>query len=161
MLVVVLCLLELMLCIPLCTLLRILLCTLLCTLLCFLLSALLAPLLAALLSALLFALKMAPRVSSNCCNFDPQTNQQLIQIALKSILRPLGDLLELSWQAGGLLEASWSALGSLRGRKKDPSSGSRALQEESQDRFQLSWGPKNSQNRARAGPKWSSRGDSS
>ena len=38
--------------------------------------------------------------------------------ALKSILGPLGGLLELSWQPGGLLEASWSALGTLRGRTK-------------------------------------------
>ena len=36
----------------------------------------------------------------------------------ESILRPLGELLERSWQADGLLGASWSALGSLRGRKK-------------------------------------------
>ena len=33
--------------------------------------------------------------------------------ALKSILGPLGELLELSWQPGGLLEASWNALGAL------------------------------------------------
>ena len=35
------------------------------------------------------------------------------QTALKSILGPLGELLELSWQPGGLLEASWNALGAL------------------------------------------------
>ena len=35
------------------------------------------------------------------------------KIALESILGPLGELLELSWQPGGLLEASWSALGAL------------------------------------------------
>ena len=33
--------------------------------------------------------------------------------ALKSILGPLGELLELSWQPGGLLEAAWNALGAL------------------------------------------------
>ena len=39
-------------------------------------------------------------------------------MAPTSILELIGELLELSWQAGGLLEASWSALGVLRGRKK-------------------------------------------
>ena len=62
-------------------------------------------------------------------------------MAPKSILRPLGELLELFWQPGGLLEISWSALGALRDREKDPLRGSWALREESQDRFQLSWGP--------------------
>ena len=32
---------------------------------------------------------------------------------LKSILGPLAELLDLSWQPGGLLEASWRALGEL------------------------------------------------
>ena len=71
------------------------------------------------------------------------------KMTLESILRSLGELLEPSWQAGGLLGASWSALGRILGRKKGPSSGSWALQEESQDRFQLPWGPKCSQNGAR------------
>ena len=35
------------------------------------------------------------------------------KMALKSILGPLGELLELSWQPGGLLEASWNAVGAL------------------------------------------------
>ena len=35
------------------------------------------------------------------------------QMAPKSILGPLGELLELSWQPGGLHEASWKALGAL------------------------------------------------
>ena len=34
-------------------------------------------------------------------------------MALESILGPLGELLELSWQPGGLLEASWNAVGAL------------------------------------------------
>ena len=34
-------------------------------------------------------------------------------MALKSILGPLGELLELSWQPGVLLEASWNAVGAL------------------------------------------------
>ena len=34
-------------------------------------------------------------------------------MALESILGPLGELLELSWQPGGLLEASRNALGSV------------------------------------------------
>ena len=49
---------------------------------------------------------------------------------------------------GTLFFASWS-------RKKDPLSGSWALQEESQDRLQLSWRPKDSPKGAREGPKWS------
>ena len=92
-----------------------------------------------------------PRIATTLI---PKSIKSWSKIALKSILKPLGELLELSWQAGGLLGASWSALGSLRGRKKDPWNGSWALQEESQDRFQLSWGPKGSQNRARKGLKW-------
>ena len=67
----------------------------------------------------------------------------------ESILELIGEVLELSWQAGGLFGASWCALGALWGRKKYPLSGSWALQEESQDRFQLSWGPTSSQNGAR------------
>ena len=35
------------------------------------------------------------------------------KMALKSILGPLGELLELSWQPEVLLEASWSAVGAL------------------------------------------------
>ena len=35
------------------------------------------------------------------------------KMALKSILGPLGELLELSWQPGVLLEASWNAVGAL------------------------------------------------
>ena len=37
------------------------------------------------------------------------------KMALKSILGPLGELLELSWQPGVLLEASWNAVGALLG----------------------------------------------
>ena len=43
------------------------------------------------------------------------------------------------------LLASWIALGSLRSRKKILPNGSWPLQEEFQDRFQPSWGPKGSQ----------------
>ena len=35
------------------------------------------------------------------------------KMALKSILGPLGELLELSWQPGVLFEASWNAVGAL------------------------------------------------
>ena len=35
------------------------------------------------------------------------------KMALKSILGPLGELSELSWQPGMLLEASWNAVGAL------------------------------------------------
>ena len=35
------------------------------------------------------------------------------KIAPKSILEPLRELLEPSWQPGGLLEASWEPLGAL------------------------------------------------
>ena len=35
------------------------------------------------------------------------------KMALKSILGPLGELLELSWQPRVLLEASWNAVGAL------------------------------------------------
>ena len=40
------------------------------------------------------------------------------QTTLKSILGPLGELLELSWQPGGLLERCWSALGRLQALSK-------------------------------------------
>ena len=51
-------------------------------------------------------IKIAPKRLQNQCQNGSKT-------ALKSILGPLGELLELSWQPQGLLEASWNALGAL------------------------------------------------
>ena len=45
--------------------------------------------------------------------FHQQWFQHGSKMALKSILWPLGELLELSWQPGVLLEASWNAVGAL------------------------------------------------
>ena len=52
--------------------------------------------------------------------------------------------------------ASWIALGGLWSRKKVLLIASWPLQEDSQDRFQRSWGPKGSPKGAQEGPKWSS-----
>ena len=92
--------------------------------------------------------KMVPTWLQNGSKIDPGASW-----------RALGAVLA-AWSAlGGLLERCWSALGGLRGRKKDLLSGSWALEEESQDRFQLSWGPEGFQSRAREDPKSSTRGN--
>ena len=62
--------------------------------------------LCSLVSVPLSALKMAPKR----LEIRAQTGSKS---GLKSILGPLAELLELSWQPGGLLEASWNALGAL------------------------------------------------
>ena len=54
----------------------------------------------------LSALKIAPK------RFEIRA-QSGFKSGLKSILGPLAELLELSWQPGGLLEGSWNALGAL------------------------------------------------
>ena len=64
--------------------------------------------------------------------------------------------MELSWQAGGLSEASWSALGGLRGRKKDPSSGSWALQKGMSRQVSTILGPKRLPKRSPGGSKMGS-----
>ena len=74
--------------------------------------------LSAFCSALCFAL-----LSAVCSAFRTQDCSRQLEhrppngskTTLKSILGPLGELLELSWQPGGLLEASWNALGALLG----------------------------------------------
>ena len=68
--------------------------------------ALLSALLCSLVSVPLSAFKMAPKR----LEIRAQTG---FKSGLKSILGPLAELLELSWQPGGLLEASWNALGAL------------------------------------------------
>ena len=67
---------------------------------------LLSALLCSLVSVPLSALKMAPKR----LEFRAQTGSKS---GLKSILGPIAELLELSWQPGGLLERSWRALGGL------------------------------------------------
>ena len=69
-------------------------------------STLCSALLCSLVSVPLSALKMAPKR----LEIRAQTGSKS---GLKSILGPLAELLELSWQPGGLLEASWNALGAL------------------------------------------------
>ena len=101
-------LLCILLCIPLC----ILFCTLLGILLCVqLLRLLLCILFCFLLPALLSAPKTAPRMSLNLWQFFlfKESIGKVSTLAQKSILKPLGELLEQSWQPGGLLEASWEA----------------------------------------------------
>ena len=96
------------------------------------------------------SLKMVPTWLQNGSKIDPGASW-----------RALGAVLA-AWSAlGGLLERCWSALGGLRGRKKDLLSGSWALQEESQDRFQPSWRPKGSQTGAQKRAKTRSQSDSS
>ena len=60
---------------------------------------------------------------------------------------------------GTLFFPSWSALGRLQGRKKMLLRGSWPPQDDFQDSFQPSRGPKSSQNGAREGPKSSSGGN--
>ena len=106
-------------------------------------------------------IKLVPKLFQNSSRMAPQMAPKCSKIDPEASWRALGAVLAAWRSLGGLLERCWSALGGLRGRKKDLLSGSWALEEESQDRFQLSWGPEGSQNRAREGPKLSTRGDSS
>ena len=116
--------------------------------------------------------KRAPGWSQNTSRMLPKWLQNGSKIIPKWLPKgswsTLGGLLGAFWRLLPLFcpyftlqRASWNALGRLRGRKKDLLSGSWALQEESQDRFQPSWGPKNSQNGAQKGPKSRSENDSS
>ena len=73
--------------------------------------------------------------------------------------RPLGGLLEPLKRLGrprggfqGLMGRSWTPLGALLGPKKVVLNGSWPLQEEFQDRFQPSWGPKDSRKGGQEGP---------
>ena len=67
------------------------------------------------------SLLCAALLSGLCSAFCTQDGSKMIgnrartgfKSGLKSILGPLAELLELSWQAGGLLEACWNALGAL------------------------------------------------
>ena len=80
-------------------------------------------------------------------------------MALESILGPLGELLELSWQPGGLLEASWNALGRLRLPQNIIRIGSWTAQGHLRDRFWMAWAPNTLPKRAQEGPKSRSKND--
>ena len=86
----------------------------------------------------------------------------------KRLQTPPCGLLERSCSCLGSLEGSWRPLGGVLERSGRPPglkevllNGSWTLQDEFQDRFQRSYGPKGSQNGAQEGPQLSSGGDSS
>ena len=97
--------------------------------------------------------RMSPKWLQNGSKITPKRLPRGSWSTLGGLLGAFWRLLPLFCPFFTLQRASWNALGRLWGRKKDLLSGSWALQEESQDRFQLSWGPEGSQNKAREGPK--------
>ena len=84
--------------------------------------------------------------------------------ALEVSWRSLGTLKQ-AWSAKGgfqwLMGRSWTPIGAILGPKKVVLNGSWPLQEEFQDRFQPSWGPKASRKGGQERPKSSPTGDSS